>query len=307
MSSGSSKGGDTETTIRYAPYLEAAHGGFLNHDGADYPLLSFTDVFNEALNLTIANAGVDRHVSPYRDYVAINQEEGFFGIKEDDPTSTYELKNFPSLWDIFGKFMAGLDVHDLWGQVYEDVIRGPEIEAAVSAHSRTLQDQIDTVTLPPFLAGMRDINAVQSSAFVIGKAIIEETHVREVNKFAGDIRLRALELSVTQWGKHLEWSQSVVNVYAELMKLYYTARMDIDRVNLEYDAKDSLWNINLFEYARSMIGAMAGAAAAPIANEPSQLSKAVGGALSGAAAGFKAGGWAGAGIGAAFGAASSFL
>jgi hypothetical protein len=47
------------------------------------------------------------------------------------------------------------------------------IEADVDAFADQLDDEILTKTLPRFQAGMRDINAVVSSAFAMGEAVIE--------------------------------------------------------------------------------------------------------------------------------------
>jgi hypothetical protein len=251
MSGGKGGGsGDVTTTVRYAPYLEKAHGQYLNHEGSDEPTLSFTDVFNATLN-----------AGPYGSYVPIDIDEGFFGMRKDDPSITYERKNYPSLWDMYGKFMGGLDVHALWAEIYEDVIQGPEIANAVTAQSDLLQDEIDTNVLPKFVGGMRDINAVQSTTFVIGKAIIQAAHVKAINKFSSDIRLHGLDISAAQWARHLDWNGSVVRLYAEMDKIYYSTKADIDKANLDYQAKDAMWNMNLFEGAGGMIGAMAGMAA----------------------------------------------
>jgi hypothetical protein len=241
------KGSSTQT-IRYAPYLESAHGAYLNHSGSDSPVFSFTDVFNDAVE-----------TSPYEGFIPFDIRESFFGHTRDNLGLT--LENFPPLWDMFGKFMAGLDVHDLWGQGYEDVVRGPEIEAAVTAHSASMQNDIDTNIMPKFLAGMRDINAVQSTAFIIGKAMIQDSHVREVNKVSAEIRLRALDNSVQIWSKHLEWSANVAKTYQEFFKFYYSLKTDITTYNYEIDAKDKTWKVNLFDSARAMIGALNGAQA----------------------------------------------
>lgn len=296
---GSKGGGDGgETIVRYAPYLEAAHSRILDHEGADYPSISFIDAFNDAVN-----------ASPYGSYEVIDSDEGYLGVRSDDPSLTYELKNFPSLWDMFGKFMAGLDLHDLWADVYEDVLRGPEIENAISAHADSVQAEVDRLIMPRFLGGMRDINAVQSTAFVVGKALIQEGVVREVNKFSADLRVEALKISNQQWTQHLSWSQSVIQVYAEMFKLYFATRLDLDRTALEYQSKDAMWNVNLFEHARGIIGAMSGAAATADPNEPSQAQKSIGGALTGASAGWMVSGGnpVGAVIGGVIGLAASFL
>ena len=291
LCSGGGGGGSSEpadTTIRYAPYLQEIHGDILNHGGSDSADLSFIDIFNATLrqsNGFTDEANEDMVASPYRGYEQIDIDEGFFGMTVADPTITYEVKNFPSLWDMFGKFMAGLDVHDLWGQIYEDVIQGPEIENSISAQSAMLQDEIDINVMPKFLAGMRDINSVQATTFVIGKSIIQDAHVKAINKFSGGIRLHALDVSNDQWANHLKWDESVMRIYSELFKLYYSTRMDMDKSNLDYLAKDDMWNINLFENARGILGALGGGTPIASQNTPSQTSSAIGGALTGAAIG----------------------
>lgn len=290
---GGGGGGDSENTVRYAPYLEEAHGRFLDHDGVDEPIMSFVNAFNAATG-----------ASPYGDYALVDVDNGYLGFG-------YAVSDFPSLWDMFGKFVAGLDIHVLWGQVYEDVIQGPEIENAVSAQSTLIQDDINTTIMPKFLAGMRDINSVQASSFIIGKAIIKDAHVKSINKFVSQIKIHALSISNEQWAKHLDWNQSVIRTFSEMFKLYYSSKLDLDRANLEYQAKDNMWNINLFENARGFLGALGGTAATAAGggNEPSQTQKALGGAMSGAAAGYMATGGNpyGAVIGGLIGLAASFF
>jgi len=298
------KGGGTSSgEVRYAPYLEAAHSKLLDHQGSDNPVMSFMEAFNDIINN-----------SPYSEYDQIDVNEGYFGIRTDDPSLTYEPKNYPSLWDMFGKFMGGLDIHDLWSMIYSDVIQGPEIENAVSAQSALLQDDIDTTIMPKFLGGMRDINSVQGTAFIVGKGIIQSTHIKAINKFSSAIRIRALDISNEQWNSHLKWNHSVVGAYSEIFKLYYASKIDMDRANLEYQSKNLMWDINLFENARAILGAMSGSAATKSQNEPSQGQKAVGGAMAGGAAGWMVGaeigavgGPVGAAIGAVIGLGASFL
>jgi hypothetical protein len=76
-------GGDTETTVRYAGYIEDKHKDFLNVVAAQR-----------------ANIIDD---SPYAGFVDIDIDPAFFG-------TGYLISSFPSLYDMFGKFMAGLDI-----------------------------------------------------------------------------------------------------------------------------------------------------------------------------------------------------
>ena len=287
-------GGGGTQTIRYAPHIEQAHKRLLDESGGVIP----PSIFRELNNLY--------NQSIYKDYEKYDIDDAFFGRIPGDPDKTYEIRNFPSLYDMFGKFMAGLDVHVLWSDVYEDVVHGPEIAAAVSAQSELLDNEVRTKVLPQFLAGMRDINAIQSTTFVIGKAIIANGQVRDMNEFQSRIRLSAIELSGHLWRSHLDWDKSVIAMYLEMTKLYYATRIDVDHKQLEYASKDKLWNMDLFDEPRAVLGALNGAAAATQKNKPSQAVSALAGALSGAAAGAPAGPY-GAAAGAVLGLGASFL
>jgi hypothetical protein len=244
--------------------------------------------------------------SPYGDAEPIPIDDGLLGV-HDDMETNWELKNFPSLWDMFGKFMAGLDVHKLWHQTYQDLTYGPQIQAAVSAQAAMIQDDIDTTVMPKFLAGMRDIGAVHSSSFVVGKSIIQDAHVKAVNKFAGDIRIRALEVSAQVWSRHLDWSQAVVQSYKDMMQFYFVAKMDEREDQMRWAAKHEMWDINLMEHVRGMLGALGGGHPIKDENQPSQMQRSIAGLMSGAAAGASIGGPWGAGIGGALGLAASLF
>lgn len=289
-------GGGGKQEIRYAPHIEQAHKRILDESGGVVPKYGVFRVLNDLFD-----------DSSYKDYEYYDVDDAFFGRVPGDPERTYEIRNFPSLYDMFGKFMAGLDVHVLWADVYEDVIHGPEIAAAVSAQSELLDNEVRTKVLPSFLAGMRDINAIQSTTFVIGKAIIADSQVRSLNDFQSRIRLSAIELSGQLWRSHLDWSKNVITIYLEMVKLYYATRMDVDHKQLEYKTKDKLWNMDLFDEPRAMIGALNGASAAQMKNRPSQAQSAIAGALSGAAMGSAVMPGYGTAIGAVVGLGASFI
>jgi len=289
-------GGASTQTIRYAPHIEQAHKRLLDESGGVIPKYGIFRVMNDLFDQSI-----------YKDYEKYDIDDAFFGRVPGDASRTYEIRNFPSLYDMFGKFMAGLDVHVLWSDVYEDAVHGPEIAAAVSAQAELLDNEVKIKVLPSFLAGMRDINAIQSTTFVIGKAIIADSTVRQMNEFQSRLRLSAIELSVQLWRTHLDWSKSVITMYLEMTKLYYATRVDVDTKQLEYAAADKLWNMNLFDEPRALLGVLNGAAASQQKNKPSQAQSAVAGALGGAAAGAAIGGPYGAAAGAVLGLGASFL
>jgi hypothetical protein len=78
----------------------------------------------------------------------------------------------------------------------------------------------------------------------------------------------------------------VVTVYAELMKLYYAVKTDVNEANYSFAAKDKLWPFTVLDFERAALGALQGAI-----NEKrdvagaSTAAKTISGALSGAALG----------------------
>lgn len=256
---GGGGGGDSRQEVRYAPYIESKHQNFLN---------------------TIASsraAVIDD--SPFDNYTDINVDDGFFGVG-------YILSSFPSLYDMYGKFMAGLDIGALWDQMYEDTVNSPVTEKLVATEAALMDDDIDTNVIPRLQTGMRDINAVMSSSYIIGKSIVEDARVKSLSKFSAGLKYNLISVASSRWSTHLEWNKSVVGMYSELMKFYFSAKTDIDEVNYTMAVKDRLWPFTVLDFERAALGALQGAinSKTDVAGA-STTAKVLSGALSGAAMG----------------------
>ena len=277
-------GGDVKTTVRYAGYIEDKHKAFLNEI------------------VVRRTAAIDN--SPYSGVATIASDDGFFGVG-------YTLASFPSLYDMYGKFMAGLDVEDLYNQIYGDLMEGPVTHNLVSAEAAFLSDELESDTIPRYEVGMRDINAVMSSTFIIGKALLEETRLKAVAKYSAGLQYALLPIAAQRWQAHLEWNRSVVAVYSEIMKLYFSSKMDVDSHNTEMLAKNRLWPFTVLDYERVAIAAMQGATKTTTDSAGSSgASRAISGALGGAAMGAMAGakiGAVGGPMGAAIGGAVGLM
>lgn len=256
---GSSSPANTQTMVRYAPYVEAQHEAFLAHiaSARDTALVS----------------------SPFDDYTDIIVDAAFFGVG-------YLISSFPSLYDMYGKFMAGLDIDTLWTQIFADTVNSPEVDALLVAESHLMDDDIVAHSMPRLQTGMRDINAVMGSSYVIGRAIIEDAKVKAMAKYSADLRYRLIPIASGRWTTHLDWNKGVVGVYAELMKLYFSTKIDVDEANYAMSAKDKLWPFTVLDFERAALGALQGAinSKTDVAGA-STASKVIGGALSGAAMG----------------------
>ena len=268
---GKGGGGDSTQTIRYAPYLESHHQNLLNiSEGLATDLLAQT--------------------SPYYDYDSLEYEEAFFG-------TGYILSDFPSLFDMFGKFMAGLDVDALFTQIFNDTINNSAIDNLVSQHAEELADDIEENASPRFVCGMRDINSVVSSSFVVGKAMMEVQRTRTLSKYDATLRHSAMPLATDRWRTHLDWNKTVPDMYAQFVKFYFLTRMDIDNHNIEQIVKDKLWPFTVLDYYRVAVGTLHGAQTKSTDVEgASTAQKAIGGALTGASAGYMYGSMEGAAV-----------
>src|SRR5262245_60995913 len=122
-------GGGGEVTVRYAPYLEKTHRMLTGVDVVP-PFFTMNAALNELWHKSTYKGG----------WTELDIDRGYFGVIEGDPTRAYRLEDFPSLWDMFGKFMGGMDLHLLWSDVYEDVVHGPEVANSIAAHSALLRD-----------------------------------------------------------------------------------------------------------------------------------------------------------------------
>lgn len=294
---GSSKASDTQT-IRYAAYVESLHKQFL----------VATRYYRDQV--------VDS--SPFSGYANISLSDAFFG-------AGYVLSNYPSLYDMYGKFMAGLDVDALYSQLFEDTVNSPEVNNLVAAEAVLMEDDIEANVLPRLQTGIRDINSVIASTFVIGKALIEDTRVKALEKFRAELKYKLIPTVRDRWIAHLDWNKNIVCTYAEIIKFYISAKIDVDDVNYAYATKNKLWPFTVLEYERAALGALQGAMTTTTnAAGTSTVSRVLGGALSGASTGAMIGnavspaqaatstsaataggaGW-GAGIGAALGIAAA--
>ncbi len=164
---------------------------------------------------------------------------------------------------------------------------------------------------------MRDINAVTSSAFAIGRAVIEDGQTRQVAKYSADLHMKAFSDDALQLiALKLEYQKNATHMGAEIRRIGIVAKKEEREDNTEIAVADALWDLELFQYGGNFLASI-GAATVQTGlskGKPSKAASAIGGGLSGAAAGAMIGaksgsaaGYWGAGIGAVVGAAAGLL
>lgn len=204
---------------------------------------------------------------------------------------------------------TGFNVVTQLGKLFDDT----EIDAAVAAFQADMSARLDSDLYPRFEAGMRDVNAVVSSAFVIGRAVISDEYTRSVAKYRADLLLQrqnaivplvqmvvqtrlahatlVVEVKKIQIQRATSFAQGATSSYETLA----ARRTDIKRIiniiqneriagDVDYEKKDKLWHLELYQHGANYLSSAQGGVVNKV-DPPSKGSTALAGAASGAAMG----------------------
>lgn len=274
-------GGGGSGAMDWPGYMKDWHGEALNDTGGDTLANSVTDAINSAYGS-----------SPWTTAAAYDPDTDLTALI----AAPDELQTLVTL------LSSGTTLDTL----ISNVLDTSRIDDVVTEFAADMDARLLAEVLPRFEAGMRNINAVQSSAFVIGRALIEENQDRQVAKFSSELHLKAgLDDAIKVIGMKLEYQKVASQLIAEAYRIKIVAKKEEADVNNEIDSKDAVWDLELFQYGSNLLAGIGGGTAGT--KGPSATQSAIGGAMSGAAAGAMVGGPAGAVVGGVLGAASAFL
>jgi hypothetical protein len=221
-----------EKITRYAPYIETKHKAFLN------------DI--QSKRISVSNE------SPFEDYDDVPIDDAFFGVG-------LLINDLPSLYDMFGKFVAGLDIDTLYDQMVESTINGVVAKTIISNVNNTLQTDINANSIQRLNAGCTDINSIMGDVFLDGEEVIENTRLKLNTKFEKQLKYSLLPVAQARWATHLDWNKTVVSYYSEVMGLYFSAKMDVEDANYAAAAKHALWPFTVLDFEKAALGALQGA------------------------------------------------
>lgn len=225
---GHSNSSDTTTTYRYAPYVEQSHS-FLLDTAATKLALMLDD-------------------SPYADYTPVDVAQAWFGVG-------YSIASFPSLYDMFGKFVAGLDIEDVWTSMFQSAQEREEIRDSVEADA-AVEDDLLGLNVATFSSKMRDLNAVCSSSFTIGLARIEDYRIKSIAAMDLVAREALLESFMDACSYYLRWMDLVIKKYALLMKEFYAQNSTMNDANYSMVTNDRLWALKCLQYMQKFFQAL---------------------------------------------------
>jgi hypothetical protein len=195
------------------------------------------------------------------------------------------------------------------------------ITADIAAFGDELDDQIDNIVLPRFQRGLQDVNAVMSSAFVVGEGIIEGMRDRDVAKYGTDLRvkfnfqrndaiIKSVERLLANMFTRIEMEKTVAHYTMEANRMRIAAEKEQKDVDNLIAIEDDKWNLEIWQYGANLLAAIGGGTAIPGtsgSSSPSKFQSALSGVLAGAAIGNSIGGGWGAAVGGALGGLGGLL
>ncbi len=140
---------------------------------------------------------------------------------------------------------------------------------------------LDTSGIPEFEAGMRDINAVQTSSFALGKSMLYARVGLEASKLALMNANQAVDLTM-KYGESLRGQFMTESDYTKVVIIAYKEQADRQ---VELDIEEAKWIFFNYREAGAMLGSIGGSPAMAGSAKPNPVSSALGGAMAGAAAG----------------------
>jgi len=279
MGKSGGSGGDSTTTVRFAPYIEDQHRRLI-----DKSLWFAAEEHPDAQMY---------YLSPYANYTVINPDDAFLGLNA-------VISDFDSIYAMFATYQKDLDIDSLWVQAHQDTAYGQVISEIVDAESAFIDDDID-IEVAKMKAGMRDMGAVMSTGYMNAEANIRDTGSKVKGKLRSDLRAKFTDLGQRRWEQKLNWDLNIVTNYLKINEDYFKLRTDYLATKAEIDTHDLLWPFTIMDHEAAILGCITGAKDSKVKGHKPGVSGAIAGGAAGALGGAAMGAYAGAQIGAAGG------
>lgn len=301
--------------IQYAPYVQTWHQTWLNDVG-----------------VAISNT---RNNNPYIYAVAYDPDAELDGMLASLNAFCNAILSFhdseldiSAVSDAFAlaKTVSSFTMSNQWttnlstvkSSLDSTLLDSTQISASVSAYGAMVHADVEQRALPTFQAGMRDINAVVSAAFVVGEALIAAEEARNVAKFSSDLYLAnwsdrnkaivsnamtLLDAQFKQYNAYMqlaemlgkffiqgtEYKRAITQMLIDALRMKIVAKKEETDENLRIQAAEAKWAIELTQYGASMLGSAGGGHAVPQGTGErsvgSTISSVLGGVMAGASIG----------------------
>jgi hypothetical protein len=287
--------------IEYPGYMQVQHEFWLDGGGTGAD-------DTKGLTLAIKNALA---TNPYLNLVAYNPATDVAAMATAISTFSSTVSSINAHTDY--------DTYHTAAAAQIDATISPEtyIVARTQAHATALDTELNAKVIPRYNAGMRDINAVQTSAFVIGRAIIELDRNDKVDKFMADMRFAAdakrgdlIQAATNEmirlYLQKIELGRVIAAITIEQLRLAIAANADYKTDTRAIEADEARWPLEAYKYGANMLASIGGGTTSSVPMDGNKTARIIGAGLSGAIMGASIGssfGGNGAGYGALLGGA----
>lgn len=276
-------GGGSGGEISFVPHVKSVHSWLLTgYDGTEnLRLLPFGKAPRTGSMLAAlqrAQAGTYDSTGPYW-----NDSGGavISAYDSDTPLETVDAR--------ISEYKAAIEAIDNTADV-DDLVDSFEI-ATRPQHYRQLAQ---------LAASFSDINAVNSSAFLVAISIAGSEREAQINNYRTQVSLKDRNTKLLHM-RHL--------VDAQFQQTRATIIAGIDKLDqeIEFKRQNLLWDLSLYRYVGNLLGAPTGSVQGRDDVRTGKLQSGLSGAFSGSAIGLEAGGPVGAGVGAVLGGFAGML
>jgi len=300
--------GGSSGEISYPSYMQATHRNFLY----GYPLTPYDGMDNnivDLVNISHTDAG-----NPYNGETSFDPNAAIVFVdgspldkindQFDAMSTIIASMNTAGYFDDF----ADIDILDDLSTELDNVVTAIDTVLA----SSTITDLVTAFEdnkKPRFLrdisvwtAGMADINAVNTSSFVLGMGLRQDEFSKSVDAFEADLKSKLYNTIMGEAiSSHLKASilrvatkdnlyangpaiyNQLTQLKAEIEKLILISMNEKKENQLRLDVDEALWDYEVYMYAGNLLASIAGAAAGR--KGPTKAETAMGGALTGASIG----------------------
>jgi hypothetical protein len=264
MGGASSTGYPTAIEVMHQTWLTGQHMDdetYTNWTGTDW-----SDYGNVADDIVAARS--DAGGSPWENVVAYNPDSQLDMAQQKLDEFYYEVAGIAAQTDVETAIDAVAEKLD---EHYVDATE--TIDAVVDeAEARSILDSQRAVSR--FAAGMFDLNAVMTSQFATGIALIEAERAQGITDLEKRLYLEAQQTRnanlvplvsaiLQKAADKARGYQAAALLQGEISKQHIVAKNEEHTMNLQAEVKDATWDLDLWNYAVKMLAAPAGTAVQP--------------------------------------------
>jgi len=158
---------------------------------------------------------------------------------------------------------------------------GPAVQEIIDSHSAKLLQKINAEVLPKVDVGLRDVNAVIGSSFVIAREIAMENYTTEIADFSAKVHIRfwelrhelyktveavwmqaslhASEAALKYTTLRLEKAKLQVSMAAELANAATLAQSKYGAMQTEQAIRNRTWKLDLYDHMNKTLASISGA------------------------------------------------